>query len=54
LFNALEPGANSSELPRLMDEVLTHAHRALDDLLREEGLPPHVSTDFGGCYETTA
>jgi len=36
---------------RLMDNALSYAHRAIDDLLHEKGLPPHRPMDFAEWYD---
>ena len=36
---------------RLMDNALSYAHRAIDDLLHEKGLPPHQPMDFAEWYD---
>ena len=45
-----EPGDDSPELLRLMDHALSYAHRTIDDLLHEMGLPPHSPMDFAEWY----
>jgi len=36
---------------RFMDNALSYAHRAIDDLLHEKGLPPHQPMDFAEWYD---
>jgi len=36
---------------RFMDNALSFAHRAIDDLLHEKGLPPHQPMDFAEWYD---
>ncbi len=50
-FQAEDPAAASRELLRLMDHALSYAHRAIDDLLHERGLPPHSPMDFADWYD---
>jgi hypothetical protein len=51
-FQSVDPREESPELLRFMDHALSYAHRVLDDLLHEEGLPPHSPMDFGEWYDT--
>ncbi|MGE5190740.1 MAG: hypothetical protein ACM3NF_11865 [Gemmatimonadota bacterium] len=50
-FRAEDPRDESPDLLRLMDRALSHAHAAIDDLLHEEGLPPHSPMDFAEWYD---
>ncbi len=50
-FQTEDPAGNSPELLRLMDHALSYAHRAIDDLLHETGLPPHNPMDFAEWYD---
>ncbi len=50
-FETEDPGDESPELLRLMDHALSYAHRTIDDLLHEVGLPPHSPMDFAGWYD---
>jgi hypothetical protein len=34
-----------------MDHALSSAHMAIDDLLHEEGLPPHDPMEFSKWYD---
>ena len=45
-FQAADPREGSPELLRFMDHALSYAHRVIDDLLHEEGLPPHNPMRF--------
>ncbi len=49
-LDAEEPDDGSPELLRHMDHALSYAHRTLDDLLHEMGLPPHDPMDFAEWY----
>lgn len=48
---AADPREDARDALRLMDNALSYAHRAIDDLLREKGLPPHRPMDFAGWYD---
>ena len=50
-FRAEDPRDESPELLRLMDHALSYAHRTIDDLLHEVGLPAHSPMDFAEWYE---
>lgn len=50
-FEAENPAGDSPQLIRLMDHALSFAHRAIDDLLHEMGLPPHSPMDFAEWYD---
>ncbi len=50
-FQAEDPGGASRDLLRLMDHALSYAHRAIDDLLHEKGLPAHSPMDFADWYD---
>ena len=50
-FEAVDPGDESPDLFRLMDHALSYAHRTIDDLLHEKGLPPHDPMDFAEWYD---
>jgi hypothetical protein len=45
------PREDSQEALRFMDHALSYAHRVIDDLLHEMGLPPHTPMDFAGWYD---
>ena len=42
---------NSLDALRFMDNALSYAHRAIDDLLHDKGLPPHHPMDFAEWYD---
>ncbi|GAB4233600.1 MAG: hypothetical protein OHK0028_09430 [Deltaproteobacteria bacterium] len=46
-----DPRHDAPDALRLMDNALSYAHRALDDLLHEKGLPPHQPMDFAEWYD---
>ena len=48
---AADPREDAPDALRLMDNALSYAHRALDDLLHEKGLPPHRPMDFAEWYD---
>ena len=48
---AADPREEAPDLLRLMDNALSYAHRAVDDLLHEKGLPPHQPMDFAEWYD---
>ncbi len=50
-YQAADPSAESGEALRFLDNALSYAHRAIDDLLHEEGLPPHRPMDFAEWYD---
>ena len=50
-LEAEDPSDDSPELLRLMDHALSYAHRTIDDLLHEIGLPPHSPMDFAEWYD---
>lgn len=50
-FQAGDPRDGGSEVLRFMDHALSYAHRVIDDLLHEEGLPPHNPMDFAAWYD---
>lgn len=50
-FQAADPREDSPELLRFMDHALSYAHRVIDDLLHEEGLPPHNPMPFADWYD---
>jgi hypothetical protein len=49
--HAADPREESRDALRLMDNALSYAHRAIDDLLHEKGLPPHQPMDFAEWYD---
>lgn len=50
-FHLGDPRDDRAEVLRLMDHALSYAHRVIDDLLHEEGLPPHNPMDFAQWYD---
>lgn len=48
---AADPRDNARDALRFMDNALSYAHRAIDDLLREKGLPPHQPMEFAKWYD---
>lgn len=50
-LQAADPRDEGPEVTRFMDHALSYAHRAIDDLLHEMGLPPHDPMDFGEWYD---
>ena len=50
-FRSEDPRDESPDLLRLMDHALSYAHRAIDDILHEAGLPPHDPMDFAEWYD---
>ncbi len=48
---AADPREDAPDALRLMDNALSYAHRAIDDLLHERGLPPHQPMDFAEWYD---
>jgi len=49
--HAADPRADARDALRFMDNALSYAHRAIDDLLLEKGLPPHQPMDFAHWYD---
>lgn len=47
-----DPREDERDALRLMDHALSYAHRVIDDLLHEVGLPPHAPMDFAEWYDT--
>lgn len=50
-LEAEDPSTESSTLLRNMDHALSYAHRAIDELLHDLGLPPHAPMDFAPWYD---
>jgi hypothetical protein len=50
-IQAADPREDCPDSLRLMDNALSYAHRAIDDLLHEKGLPPHQPMDFAEWYD---
>ena len=48
---AADPREDAHDALRFMDNALSYAHRAIDDLLHEKGLPPHQPMDFAEWYD---
>jgi len=48
---AADPREDAPDALRFMDNALSYAHRAIDDLLHEKGLPPHQPMDFAEWYD---
>jgi len=46
-----DPREEAPEMLRLMDNALSYAHRAIDDLLHDKGLPAHQPMDFAEWYD---
>lgn len=49
-FQAGDPAGESPDTLRFLDHALSYAHMAIDDLLHEEGLPPHDPMEFSKWY----
>jgi hypothetical protein len=50
-YRAADPAAESGDALRSLDNALSYAHRVIDDLLHEKGLPPHCPMDFAEWYD---
>jgi hypothetical protein len=50
-LHAADPREDARDALRFMDNALSYAHRAIDDLLREKGLTPHQPMDFAEWYD---
>jgi hypothetical protein len=50
-LHAADPRDDARDALRFMDNALSYAHRAIDDLLHEKGLPPHHPMDFAEWYD---
>ena len=50
-LRAADPREEFRDTLRFMDNALSYAHRAIDDLLHEKGLPPHHPMDFSEWYD---
>ena len=46
-----DPRDDVPDALRHMDNSLSYAHRAIDDLLHDKGLPPHAPMDFSEWYD---
>ncbi|UCD46241.1 MAG: hypothetical protein JSV28_05835 [Deltaproteobacteria bacterium] len=49
-FQQGDPDADSPDALRFLDHALSYAHTVIDDLLHEEGLPPHDPMEFSKWY----
>ena len=47
----MDPEDIAGEAFRFLDNALSYAHRVIDDLLHEKGLPPHWPMDFAEWYD---
>ena len=50
-YRAADPAAEAGDAVRFLDNALSYAHRAIDDLLHDKGLPPHRPMDFAEWYD---
>jgi len=50
-YRAADPAAETGDTLRFLDNALSYAHRVIDDLLHEKGLPPHRPMDFAEWYD---
>lgn len=50
-YQAGDPRLDERDALRFMDHALSYAHRVIDDLLHERGLPPHAPMDFAEWYD---
>ncbi len=50
-LHAADPREDARDALRFMDNALSYAHRAIDDLLRKKGDPPHQPMDFAEWYD---
>ena len=50
-LHAADPREDAPDALRFMDNALSYAHGAIDDLLHERGLPPHHPMDFAEWYD---
>ncbi len=50
-LHGVDPREECRDTLRFMDNALSYAHRAIDDLLHEKGLPPHQPMDFSEWYD---
>ena len=50
-YQAGDPQTDERDALRYMDHALSYAHRIIDDLLHEVGLPPHAPMDFAEWYD---
>ena len=50
-YEGADPSDVSGHDLRFLDNALSFAHRVIDDLLHEKGLPPHRPMDFAEWYD---
>jgi hypothetical protein len=50
-LHAADPREDARDALRFMDNALSYAHRAIDDLLRGKGLTAHQPMDFAVWYD---
>jgi len=50
-YHAGDPAGESPDALRYMDHALSYAHTVIDDLLHEEGQPPHDPMEFSKWYD---
>lgn len=50
-FQMGDPREDSRDALRFMDHALSYAHRVIDDLLHEKGLPPHDPMEFAEWFD---
>ena len=50
-YDGADPTDVSGDSLRLLDNALSYAHRVIDDLLHEKGLPSHRPMDFSEWYD---
>jgi hypothetical protein len=50
-YHSADPREDPPDLILLLDNALSYAHRVIDDLLHEIGLPPHQPMDFALWYD---
>jgi hypothetical protein len=50
-YQAVDPEGESPDALRFLDHALSYAHLAIDDLLHEEGQPPHDPMEFSKWYD---
>jgi len=50
-YHSGDPHEDSRDALRFMDHALSYAHRVIDDLLHEMGLPSHAPMDFAEWYD---
>lgn len=50
-YHSGNPVEDSRDALRYMDHALSYAHRVIDDLLHELGIPSHAPMDFAEWYD---